>query len=69
MVNLDIKSRLRCVVIGCFDYFVLSHLARNIAHLLTDVVPTSAGSKSLELRLYVDGRLAIEPGRPKLDAI
>ena len=69
VINLDLRSRLRCVVTGCFVHFIRSHLAGDIAHLLTDIVPACARSKGLELRLDVDGRLAIEPWRAELDAI
>ena len=54
VIDLDIGLRLRRVITGGFVHFVCSHLAGDIAHLLTDVVPACAGSKSLELRLDID---------------
>jgi hypothetical protein len=39
VVNLDITSWLRCVVTGGFVHFIRSHLAGDVSHLLTDVVP------------------------------
>src|ERR1700733_6736485 len=55
VINLDLRSRLRCVVTGCFVHFIRSHLAGDIAHLLAGVIPACAGSKGLELRVDVDG--------------
>jgi hypothetical protein len=67
VINLDIGSQLRCVVTGCLVDFIRGHLAGDIAHLLTDVVPACAGSKSLELRFDVNGGLAIKPRRAELE--
>ena len=45
------------------------HLARDVAHLLTDVVAAGRGRKCLELRLDVDRRLTAEPGASALLSI
>jgi hypothetical protein len=55
VANLDVRSRPRCVITGGFVDFVRAHLAGDIAHLLADVVPAYAGSKSLELSFDVRG--------------
>jgi hypothetical protein len=66
MINPDMRLWLRRVVTGGFVHFIRSHLAGDVSHLLTDVVPARARSKCLKLRFDVDGGLAIEPGRPSL---
>ena len=55
VTDLDVRSRPRCVITGGFIDFVRAHLAGDIAHLLADVVPAYAGSKSLELSFDVGG--------------
>jgi hypothetical protein len=55
VISLDLGSWLRGIVAGGLVHFIRSHLAGDIAHLLTDVVPACTRSKSLELCFDVDG--------------
>ena len=59
-------TRLGFVVAGDLVDVFRGHLAGDVAHLLADVVAASAGRKSLQLRLDVDGRLAAEPRTARL---
>ena len=54
------------VKLACCSDFGRCHPARDVAHLLADVVAPGAGRESLELAAQIDGRLSLEPRRARL---
>ena len=61
--------RLRLVISGGLIDLVRSHLACDVAHLLANVVAAAPTGKRVQLRFYVGGRLAAQPGLPVLLSI
>src|SRR6516225_11136779 len=49
------------VIPTCSIDFLAGHSARDVTHLLADVVVPSAGCESLELRAQINHRLSLEP--------
>src|SRR5271154_6116193 len=56
------------IVAGCGVDLLWAHRARDVAHLLVDVIVSRTTGERLKLNAQIDHRLTFEPGRAGLGA-